>query len=329
MGTTRRRFAHLTATMAASCGTAAYGLALAQPAPPAPVKGPLVWLDMDQKELDDAYDQSVYAPNMQIVLKRCARNGELVRERIGPPKRFAYGPTAKETLDVFPAKAPNAPVHVCIHGGAWRTMTASSYHFAAEMFVNAGATLVLPDFNTVIEAGGDLMVMADQVRRAVVWAYKNAETFGGDPDRFYISGHSSGGHWVGVLLTTDWHKNFGLVPTFIKGGVSGSGLFDLEPVRLSARSNYVKFTDAIEQALSAQRHVEQLVAPVHLVYGTLETPEFQRQSRDFNAAVKATGKPVTLSVMEGYNHFEVLEQIGNPYSLFGRAILEQMQLRPT
>jgi arylformamidase len=55
---------------------------------------------------------------------------------------------------------------------------------------------------------------------------------------------------------------------------------------------------------------------------------FQRQSRDFAVAVKAAGKPVTLSVMEGYNHFEVSEQLANPYSLFGRAVLEQMKLRP-
>ena len=71
------------------------------------------------------------------------------------------------------------------------------------------------------------------------------------------------------------------------------------------------------------------MAPVHLVYGTLETPEFQRQSRDFNSALKAAGKSVALSAMEGYNHFEVMERLGDPYSLFGRAILEQMKLRPT
>src|SRR6516225_6968078 len=87
-----------------------------QPAPAPRTKGPLVWLDMDQKELDDAYSQSTYAPNLQTIVRRCTRNGELVRERIGAPKRFAYGPTAIEGLDVFPAKAPNAPVHVHIHG---------------------------------------------------------------------------------------------------------------------------------------------------------------------------------------------------------------------
>ena len=73
----------------------------------------------------------------------------------------------------------------------------------------------------------------------------------------------------------------------IKGGVAGSGIFDLKPVRLSARSKlYVNFTDEIEEKLSAQRHLDKLVTPVELVYGTAETPEFQRQSRDFAAAVR-------------------------------------------
>ena len=297
-----------------------------QPAPR--VKGPPVWLGMDQKELDDAYDQSKYAPNIQIVLKRCARNSELVRARLGAPKRFAYGPTPAEGLDVFSPKSANAPVHVFVHGGAWRSGLAKDYHYAAEMFVNAGANFVVLDFTNVRETGGDLMPMADQIRRGVAWVYKNAKSFGGDPERLYISGHSSGGHWAGVLLTTDWQKDFGLPPTFIKGGVAASGMFDIKPVRLSARSSYVKFTDDVEDKLSAQRHLGKLVAPVALVYGTNETPEFQRQSRDFAAAVKSAGKPVTLSVMEGYNHFEVMEQLGNPYSLFGRAVLEQMRLAP-
>ena len=116
--------------------------------------------------------------------------------------------------------------------------------------------------------------------------------------------------------------------TVIKGGASGSGMYDLKPARLSKRSEFVKFTDETEEKLSAQRHIDKLVAPIALVYGSLETPDFQRQSRDFFAAVKAAGKPVTLAVMEGYNHFEVMESIGNPLSLFGRAALEIMKLRP-
>src|SRR5215469_16994328 len=90
--------------------------AAAQQASPRP-KGPLVWLDMDQKELDDAYDQAVYAPNSEQVAKRRTVNSEAVRQRLGF-KRVAYGPTPIEALDIFTTKASNAPVMVFIHGGA-------------------------------------------------------------------------------------------------------------------------------------------------------------------------------------------------------------------
>jgi arylformamidase len=312
----------------AGAAVVAAGPALAQTAPAARVKGPLVWMNMDQKELDDSYDQAVYAPNRDIVIKRCVRNSELARERLGQPKRFAYGPTSFEGLDVFTAKTPNAPIMIYVHGGSWRVGKASQYHYLAEAFLTAGANIVIPDFANVGDVGGSLLAMADQIRRSVVWVYKNAKSFGGDPERIYVSGQSSGGHWVGVLMTTDWAKDFGVPATVIKGGASGSGMYDLKPARLSKRSEFVKFTDETEDKLSGQRHIDKLVAPIALVYGSLETPDFQRQSRDFYAAVKAAGKPATIAVMEGYNHFEVMESIGNPLSLFGRAALEIMKLRP-
>ena len=289
-------------------------------------KGPAVWLDMDQTELDAAYDQSKYAPNLQQVVKRYATNSEAVRARLGAPKRFSYGPTPIEALDVYATKRPNAPINIFIHGGAWRSGLARDYAFPAELFVHAGAHYVVLDFINVIEAGGNLMPMTEQVRRAVAWVYRNATSFGGNPDRIYISGHSSGGHLAGVVLVTDWRKDYDLPADVVKGGLCISGMFDLKPVRLSARSSYVKFTDQIEHALSSQRHLDKLNAPVIVAYGTLETPEFQRQSRDFAAAVKAAGKPVQLLVADGYNHFEILETLASPYGLAGRAVLAQMGL---
>jgi arylformamidase len=110
----------------------------------------------------------------------------------------------------------------------------------------------------------------------------------------------------------------------VKGGLCCSGIFDLKPVRLSARNAYVTFTDEMEQALSPQRHLDKLTAPVIVAYGTLETPEFQRQTREFAAAVKAAGKPVEFFVGEGYNHFEMQETMANPFGLCGRPALEQM-----
>src|SRR5437868_9416626 len=135
-----------------------------------------------------------------------------------------------------------------------------------------------------------------------------------------------GAHLAAVALTTDWRREFGLPADLIKGGLCSSGMYDLGPVRLSHRNSYVKFTDEMVEALSPQRHIEQLRAPLIVAYGTYETPEFQRQGRDFAAAVKAAGKPADLLVGEHYAHLELPETLFNPNGLLGAAVLEQMRL---
>ena len=299
---------------------------VAHAATDAKVKGPIVWLNMDQQELDDAYDQIVYAPNRDQLGKRRLASSAAALLRIGKPERFAYGPTPIEGLDVYRAAKPNAPVAIFVHGGAWRNGAASEFTYLAEPFVHLGANFVVLDFTNVDAAGGSLFPMVEQVRRAVGWVFRNAGKFGGDRDRIYLISHSSGSHLAGCTVTHDWAKE-GLPRDVLKGATLSSGLYDLKPVRLSKRSKYVKFTDAMEEELSAMRHLDRLHTPLVLTHGTYETPEFQRQTRDFAAAVKAAGKPVELIVGEGYNHFEMLETLNNPYGLLGRAVFAQMGLR--
>jgi arylformamidase len=293
---------------------------------PARPKGPLVWGDMDQQELDAAYDQSKYAANQAQVQGRRLTLSARARAVLGEPLRLSYGPSPIEQLDVYRTSRADAPVNVFIHGGAWRNGRAADFAYLAEIFVRAGAHSVILDFTSIDDAGGNLMTMAAQVRSAVGFVYKNAASFGGDPNRLYVSGHSSGGHLAGTVVSADWRRDFGLPADVVKGGLLCSGMYDLEPVRLSHRSNYVKFTDEIEQELSALRHLDRIACPLVVGHGTCETPEFQRQARDFAAALKAAGKPFQLLVGEGYNHFEILETLSNPYGLLGRAVLEQMRL---
>jgi arylformamidase len=107
-----------------------------------------------------------------------------------------------------------------------------------------------------------------------------------------------------------------------------SGMYDMTPVRLSWRRTYVNFVDAMADAMSAQRHIDKLHAPITVTYGTLETPDFQRQSRDFAAEVKAAGKPVQVIEAPNYHHLEIAESLGNPYGPNGRAALALMKLAP-
>ena len=214
-------------------------------APPGVVpkrKGPLVFLDYDQEELDAAYDQAPWAPNSAALGRRNSQKSQVAIARLGQARRLSYGPTEVEKLDLYPTRRPVAPINVFIHGGAWRGGTAAYQAYQAEMFVGAGAHFIALDFNNVDETKGNLMTMAEQVRRGVAWVYRNAASFGGDSNRIYVSGHSSGGHLAGVVLTTEWRRDFGLPADVVKGGMCASGMYDLYPVSLSARSNYVKFT---------------------------------------------------------------------------------------
>ncbi len=191
---------------------------------------------------------------------------------MGTLQRYAYGATPIEQLDVYRAKRHNAPINIYIHGGAWRSGLAKDYAFLAELFVQAGVHFVVLDFAWVQDVGGSLLPLAEQVRRAVAWVYQNAQHFGGNANRIYVSGHSSGGHLTGVLLTTDWRRDFNLPADIIKGGLCCGGLFDLKPVRLSSRREYINFTDAVEQELSPQRHLDRLNAPMireHLTFAKI------------------------------------------------------------
>jgi arylformamidase len=291
-----------------------------------PDKGPTIFLDYDQAALDAAYDQAVYAPNREQLIRRRASDSAAARARMGAPERIAYGMAEIEKLDIYRAARDRAPIFVFIHGGAWRGGRAEDCAAPAEMFGAAGAHYVVPDFTWVQDAGGSLMVVADQVRRAIAWVYRNAARFGGDPSRLYVCGQSSGGHLAAVALTTCWQREFDVPADVIKGGMCISGMYDLAPVRLSKRSAYVAFDDATVEALSPLRYLDRLRVPVVVAYGTCETPEFQRQNRQFAAAVAAAGKPVRLLVGEHYNHFELPETLANPYGLLGRAALELVGL---
>ena len=285
----------------------------------------MVFLNYSQEELDRAYNQRAYAPNQEQVELRLQVRSEAARQRLGMPRRLAYGDSPDEMLDVFESQTPSSPTVVYVHGGAWRAGSAKNSAFPAEVFIEAGVNFVALDFILVDDAGGNLFPMVDQVRRAVAWVYKNAAEIGGDAERIHLVGHSSGAHLSACVLLTDWQADFSLPADVVKTGLLASGMYDLYPVSLSARSGYVSFTPEMIEDLSPIRAVDRWSVPVVVAYGTQETPEFQRQSSEFAETLARAGKDVELVVGEGYNHFEIRETLGNPYGILGRAALEQIR----
>lgn len=291
---------------------------------------PKVWLDMDQARLDWAYDQSHHATNQQQVLRRRDLASERTRQRLGEPARHRYGASAAEELDCWmPKQSPLAtaagvPAMLFIHGGAWRGGLASNYAFVADPVVQAGCAALIADFLPVTELDGDLIRMTDQVRRAIAWVAKNAASLGIDPSRVHLVGHSSGAHLASAAMAIDWADRFSLARPPIASLTVCSGMYDLRPVSLSARSSYVRFTEAAIEQLSAIRHLKTLNVPLTIAWGSLESPEFQRQGSEYADAAEAAGLDVTRIFAEGYNHFEILETLANPFGLVASALLSQI-----
>ena len=282
------------------------------------------FLDYDQAELDRQYDQRAWAPNAIEVINRYAADSEAVRRRLGEPETHPYGEGRAATLDLFRAHRPHAPIHVFIHGGAWRTLGKRDSAFAAETFVRAGAHFVALGFELLPVATLDEMVQ--QVRSAIAWIFRNADRLGGDPGRIFVSGHSSGAHLAGTVVTTDWRAQFQLPPDVVKGALCIGGTYDLEPVRRSARNAYVQLDAGMVDRLSPARHADNIACPVVVGTGEHESDELKRQARDFAALAEGRGVPVRLIEGAGLNHFEIINTLASPFGLLGRMALQQMGL---
>ena len=309
--------------IALSSGTLGMGgLALRSVAKSAEEASP-IFLGYSQKQLDRVFDQAAWTPRMKELEEELASASAAVRRQT-PPRTERYGESEAEVLDIFgPPGARNAPVMVFIHGGAWIRSTKDDASFPAPIFNGRGAIYIAVNYASL--ASVRMPEMAEQCRRAIEWVIRNATNFGGNPQQLFLSGHSAGAHLSGCMLTTDWAAR-GLTVNPIRGALLLSGLYELHPVVLSSRRSYVHLTEDEVNALSPIRHLHRIKSPVTIISADEDSPEFQRQSKVFAAALDAMGLLATQEVLFNANHFEELQQLGQPGSVPARYALQMMQL---
>jgi arylformamidase len=258
-----------------------------------------VFLDYEQKALDGQYEQRVWVPHADQIIKRYGIASDAVRARIGEPRTERYGPSQIETLDIY---GSGKKAFVFVHGGAWKRQSKRENAFAAEMVVRAGAAYVALDFALLPSVTLD--DMAAQVCRGVEWVYRNLS------QNVVLCGHSSGGHLAACALTK---------ASFVKSALVISGIYDLLPVRLSARNDYVRLDERLEHEYSPIRHVEKIRCPVTVSWAEHEAAEFARQSREFAQKLRA---PTLIGAR--MNHFEILETLADARSPLGAAALQML-----
>ena len=274
--------------------------------------GAKVYLDYTQEELDRQYEHRHIVPDVDDFIARSRAESARVRAAAKGSFDVAYGPGADEVLDILLADAADAPVVVFFHGGRWQTGGKDSNCGSAEAINAAGAHFVSVDFTLFPDTTMDELIR--QCRAAVAWVLGNAASFGGDPARLYVIGKSSGAHIAAMMATTDWAAGHGLAGDAIKGGLLVSGMYDLEPVRLTFRNEWLRLDAAMAARNSPIRHIPDAGCPLIVGHGERETDEFKRQPRVFAEAWRAAGNPCVLVEIAGCHHFSIDTAMNDPAS---------------
>lgn len=283
--------------------------------------GTPIFRTYDRGALDAQYDNRAKVPTMDAQIARWIAGGERARATLSPRLDVHYGPGARETMNVYAARssAPS-PVLVWIHGGYWRSLTKDVNDFVALGLVPVGIAVVNVEYDLM--PGVRMATVVAQVRAAVGWTLANAASFGGDPARVWVGGHSAGGHLTAAAAATDWSAQPG-VPAGARpaGGFAVSGLHDLEPIRLS----FLNDTLALDVAEVAAQSPIGMAPPRDgdwtLWVGGEEGPEYLRQSADLAAAWGSdASRRVRLEVLAGEDHFSIIAPLDEPDSPMVRRI---------
>ncbi len=278
-----------------------------------------IFRDYGQAALDAQYNNRAAVPDFADVVAAWQRDSETARTQPDCHLDLAYGEGERAKLDIFPAERANAPVLVFIHGGYWQALDKSVFSCVAPLYVKAGITVVTIGYPLCPQVKmGDIVT---HCRDALLWLSRNIGDHGGDPARLFLAGHSAGGHLTALLAATDWAA-LGAPANLLKGGVPLSGLYELEPIRLSYLNEALHLTPEEVAAHSPAEQVNAPSCPLLLAVGGSETDEFRRQQRDYVAKLKAQDVVLESMEPEGLNHFTIVEAFRTPGTALSDAVLK-------
>jgi arylformamidase len=265
-----------------------------------------------QEQIDLEYDVEASVPDFMIYANLFGGESEKVRQDMDCMLDVRFGPSLDETLDIFPAADPDAPILVFVHGGYWRMLTSKEFSFVARAPVSRGYTVIVTNYSLCPKVSIDEITR--QSRAALAWLRTTDLRFNGNRNRIFVSGHSAGGQQTAELLGTDWKGEYGLDADIIKGGISISGLFDLRPLRYSFVQPKLLLTHDTIERQSPLFHLPKIAPPLLVSVGGDESSEFRRQSSDYYAAWRGAGLSGEYFEQATKNHFTAIEGFLDPNS---------------
>ncbi len=287
-----------------------------------------IYSSFDQVTLDREYSPSSCVDDINVYIFEYLRGSREAKkaaiEQGSGLFDLAYGTSGDEILDLFlPGAAGPAPLQVYIHGGYWQDLSKEASSFAAPLFQQQGSFFAALNYTLAPAVG--LSEIVAQNRRAIAWLYQQAGQWGIDRDKIHVSGSSAGAHLAMMMLSTDWTQ-YGLPKDAIKGVCAVSGIYDLEPIRLSYVNEALEMDAGEAAANSPMKQPIRNQCPIILAYGDNETNEFKRQTDEYRELLLATNETVSFNQIKDRNHFDVILDLMDADTWLSQQILQQMEL---
>jgi len=267
------------------------------------------WSKLSQVERDAAYNNNAAVADSAALVDR--RNARSAVFRAAHPGALdvPYGPGPRQRFDLYPARAPEAPCLVFIHGGYWQRNTREDFACYAEGVMAHGWSAALPGYTLAPDL--TLAKIVGEVATALDWLAMEGPGRGLARGAIVVSGWSAGAHLAAMALG---HPA-------IAAGLAISGVFDLAPLRDTYLDEKLRLTDSEISAMSPLR-LPAVAKPLAVSYGTPELPALIKDSRDLHEHRTAAHAPGPLIPILGADHFTILEELRRPDGRLVRAALE-------
>ena len=252
-----------------------------------------------QAELDAAYDNRTLEPRLEAIKADWDQRSKALYASARVSRDLAFGTGPRERLDFFPARTAGRPTVAFIHGGYWQRNDKESHAFVAQGLLERDCNVALLEYT--LAPAADIDTIVAQVRAGLAWLAARLQTELGAGSALVVCGHSAGGHLSAMAAACPG----------VTAALPISGLFDLEPIRLS----FLNAPLAMDAAVARRNSPQHLALPhvqMSVAVGAAELPELVRQSRDYAAALAAAGRPARCLLLPGENHFSILEQLARP-----------------
>ena len=231
----------------------------------------------------------------------------------------------KDRLDIYaPADAKMAPVIVSIHGGGLRQGDKSGQAFVGQRFASSGHVTVVVNHRLSPRVSHPAHV--EDIAAAVAWVKRNIATYGGDPQKIFVIGHSSGAYLAALLvLDSRYLAAHELTPRDIRGVVPVAGFFYVDrPGVAPDRPKDIWGTDVnVWKAASPGTYVSRDVPPMLLLYADGDDEWRQKQQSEFATALRENGsRDVEVRMIKNRTHNTVWSEMGKREEDTSRAILQ-------